>query len=65
MPTKEEAEAYKRYLEQLMAFISEQKISERSKKKLINYYLDRWKIADEALRGMGIPLDDEDKESDK
>lgn len=63
MPTKEEAEAYKKQIEDAMTRISNMVgISEKTKAKLINYYLERWKITDEALKGLGIPLDGEEEE---
>ncbi|MCR5139450.1 MAG: hypothetical protein K6B45_04730 [Bacteroidaceae bacterium] len=66
MPTKEEALAYKRYIENLLAGIANQKgISEKTRNKLINYYLERWKIVDEALKGLGIPLEGEDEDEEK
>ena len=58
MPTKKEAEEYKKMLEQKMLEIEQSDLPDRIKEKLLNLYIDKWKSAYEALLGLGIPLED-------
>ena len=60
MPPKKEVEEYKRRIELTLKELAEWKTSSPIKDQLINEYLDKWKIANEALSGLGLPLDEED-----
>lgn len=60
MPTKKEAEEYKRRIEQILKALADWDTKNPEKDKLINEYLDKWKAAHEALMGLGIPFDDND-----
>ena len=59
MPTRKEAEEYKRKLERLMVHIAESKIPDHIKDELLNEALEKWKAANEALLGIGLPLDED------
>ena len=58
MPTRKEAEEYKRTLERNMVRIAESDLPDRIKDELLNEALDKWKAAHEALLGIGLPLED-------
>ena len=58
MPTRQEAEEYKRQLEKNMLIIMNSKLPKHVKDTLIDNALDKWKAVQEALQGLGIPLDD-------
>lgn len=60
MPTREEAEEYKRQIEQMLKALAEWDTKNPVKDKLINEYIDKWKAAHEALLGLGIQLENED-----
>ncbi|MCH5312126.1 MAG: hypothetical protein J1E57_09265 [Prevotella sp.] len=60
MPTIEEAEEYKRQIEQMLKALAEWDTKKPVKDKLINEYIDKWKAAHEALLGLGIQLENED-----
>jgi hypothetical protein len=57
MPTREEAEVYKRRLEHAMQRIVNSTLPQWMKDELINEALDKWKAANDALLGLGIPLE--------
>ena len=59
MPTREEAEEYKQRLEHAMQRIIDSKLPQWMKDELINEALDKWKAANDALFGLGIPLEDD------
>ncbi len=58
MPTRKEAEEYKRILERNMVRIAESDLPDHIKEEMLNAALDKWKAAHEALLGMGLPLED-------
>ena len=58
MPTRKEAEEFKEMLQQKMLEIENSDLPKNIKEELINIYLDKWKAANEALLGLGIPLED-------
>lgn len=58
MPTKKEAEEYKRRLEVNMIRIAESDLPDNIKDELLNEALGKWKMANEALLGIGLPLED-------
>lgn len=58
MPTRKEAEEYKRILERNMVRIAESDLPARIKEDMLNEALDKWKAANEALLGIGLPLED-------
>ena len=60
MPTRKEAEEYKRQIEQMLRALAEWDTKSPKKDELINAYIDKWKAAHEALLGLGVPLEDED-----
>jgi len=60
MPTRKEAEEYKKRVEKTLSELVKWKTYSPLKDKLINEYLDKWKAAHEALLDMGLPLEDED-----
>ena len=58
MPTKKEAEEFKEALQQEMLKIQNSNLPDKIKDELLNIYLEKWKAANEALLGLGIPLED-------
>lgn len=60
MPTRKEAEEYKQRLEDNMQLILHSKLPKHVKDKLIGNALDKWKAVQDALKGLGIPLEDEE-----
>lgn len=58
MPTRKEAEEFKEALQQEMLKIQNSNLPDKIKDELLNIYLDKWKAANEALLGLGIPLED-------
>ena len=58
MPTRKEAEEYKRRIEKTLIELAKWDSNSPLKDKLINDYLDKWKAAHEALLGLGLPLED-------
>lgn len=60
MPTRKEVEEYKRQIEQMLRVLAEWDTKSPKKDELINEYIDKWKAAQEALLGLGVPLEDED-----
>ena len=60
MPTRKEAEEYKKRIEKTLSELVKWETYSPLKDKLINEYLDKWKAAHEALLDMGLPLEDED-----
>ncbi len=58
MPTKKEAEEYKRTLERNMVRIAESDLPARIKEEMLNEALEKWKAANEALLGIGLSLED-------
>lgn len=60
MPTRKEAEEYKRRIENTLTELAKWETYSPLKDKLINDYLDKWKAVHEALLGMGLPLEDEE-----
>lgn len=58
MPTKKEAEEYKRMVEQMMLEIETSDLPDKVKDELLNLYIDKWKDANDALLGLGVPLED-------
>ncbi len=58
MPTKKEAEEYKRTLERNMVRIAESDLPDRIKEEMLNEALEKWKAANEALLGIGLSLED-------
>lgn len=59
MPTRNEAEEFKKMLQQKMLEIEKSNLPENIKDELLNLYLDKWKMAYEALLGLGIPLEED------
>ena len=59
MPTRKEAEEYKRKLERIMVRIAESDLPDRIKDEMLNEALDKWKAAHEALLGIGLPLEED------
>ena len=59
MPTRQEAEEFKKMLQQKMLEIEKSNLPENIKDELLNLYLDKWKMAHEALLGLGIPLEED------
>lgn len=60
MPTRKEAEEYKKRLEKSIQLIYHSKLPKRIKDQMIDNALDKWKAVHEALEGLGIPLEEED-----
>ena len=60
MPTRKEVEEYKRQIEQMLRVLAGWDTKSPKKDELINEYIDKWKAAQEALLGLGVPLEDED-----
>ena len=58
MPTRQEAEEYKRKFEMLMSHIVELDLPTHIKDEILNEALDKWKSVHEALLRLGIPLED-------
>lgn len=58
MPTRKEAEEYKRVLERNLVRIATSDLPEHIKDEMLNEALDKWKVAHEALLGIGLPLED-------
>lgn len=58
MPTRKEAEEYKRTLERNMVRIAESDLPDRIKDEMLNEALDKWKAANDALLGIGLSLED-------
>ncbi len=58
MPTRKEAEEYKRILERNMVRIAESDLPDRIKEELLNEALNKWKAVNEALLGIGLPLEE-------
>lgn len=58
MPTRKEAAEYKRKLEVLMSSVVDSDLPTHIKEKILNEALDKWKAANEALLGIGLPLED-------
>jgi hypothetical protein len=58
MPTRKEAEEYKRVLERNMIRIATSDLPDHIKDEMLNVALDKWKAANEALLGLGLPLED-------
>ena len=58
MPTRKEAEEFKEALQQEMLKIQNSNVPDKIKDELLNIYLEKWKAANEALLGLGIPLED-------
>jgi hypothetical protein len=58
MPTRKEAEEFKEALQQEMLKIQNSNLPDKIKDELLNIYLEKWKAANEALLGLGIPLED-------
>ena len=58
MPTRKEAEEYKRILERNMVRIATSNLPENIKDEMLNEALDKWKVAYETLLGIGLPLED-------
>jgi hypothetical protein len=58
MPTRKEAEEYKRILERNMVRIAESDLPDSIKDEMLNLALDKWKVAHESLLGIGLPLED-------
>lgn len=58
MPTKKEAEEYKRMVERMMLEIEKSDLPDKVKDELLNLYIDKWKDANDALLGLGVPLED-------
>lgn len=59
MPTRKEAEEYKRTLERNMVRIAESDLPDRIKDEMLKEALDKWKAANEALLGIGLPLEED------
>ena len=62
MPTRKEAEEYKRRMERLLEAVAQWDTTNPDKDEAINELLDRWKAAHEALLGIGLPLEDESED---
>lgn len=62
MPTREEAEKYKRRMEILLKAIADSKLPDYRKDQLIDELLEKWEAAHEALLGLGVPLDEENED---
>jgi hypothetical protein len=60
MPTRKEAEEYKRRMEEMLNKLAKWDTSNPVREKLIDEYLDKWKAAHEALLDLGLPLEDEE-----
>ena len=58
MPTRKEAEEYKRILERNMVRIAESDLPDYIKDEMLNEALDKWKVVHESLLGIGLPLED-------
>ena len=58
MPTKKDAEEYKRMVERMMLEIEKSDLPDKVKDELLNLYIDKWKDANDALLGLGVPLED-------
>lgn len=58
MPTRKEAEEYKRTLERNMTRVAESNLPASIKEEMLNEALDKWKAVNEALLGIGLPLED-------
>ena len=58
MPTRKEAEEYKRRIEQMLRALADWDTNNPEKDRLINEYLAKWKAVSEALQGLGVPLDE-------
>lgn len=60
MPTRKEAEEYKKRIEGILKMLANWETNSPTKSKLIDEYLEKWKRAYEALLGLGIPLDEDE-----
>ncbi len=58
MPTRKEAEEYKRILERNMVRIAQSDLPDYMKEEMLNVALDKWKAVHESLQGIGLPLED-------
>ena len=58
MPTRKEAEEFKEALQQEMLKIQNSNLPDKIKDELLNIYLEKWKAANEARLGLGIPRED-------
>ncbi|MBQ8487672.1 MAG: hypothetical protein IJ533_08510 [Prevotella sp.] len=59
MPTRAEAEEYKRRIERLLEALAMWDTQDPNKDAAINELLDKWKAAHEALLGLGLSLDED------
>lgn len=59
MPTRKEAEEYKKRLEKNIQLIYRSRLPKYIKEQMIDNALDKWKVVHEALLGLGIPLDED------
>ena len=57
MPTRKEAEEYKKRIEKTLTGLAKWNTDSPLKDKLIDDYLDKWKAAHEVLLDMGLPLE--------
>ncbi|MBQ3751999.1 MAG: hypothetical protein II864_00460 [Prevotella sp.] len=58
MPTRKEAEEYKRILERNMVRIATSDLPDHIKDEMLNEALDKWRVVHESLLGIGLPLED-------
>lgn len=62
MPTRKEAEEYKKRLEKNIQMIYHSRLPKYIKDQMIDNALDKWKAVQEALEGLGIPLEEEQQD---
>lgn len=62
MPTRKEAEEYKRRMEKLLEAIATWNTQNPEKDKILNELLDKWEATKDSLLGLGIPLEDEEED---
>ena len=58
MPTRKEAEEYKKALEVNMVKIAKSDLPDYIKNRMLNKALEKWEAANNALQGLGIELED-------